>query len=94
MPTLKRAETERTQWRGDGTLPGIMAKIEDGGRELGAWVGDPGQYGYRGDGVTLYVKGRNGQTTASWWLTPTETRALIASLSAMVEMVDRNHPPS
>ena len=87
MATLTRAETERTEWRYDGTLPGIFAKIEDGvGRSAGFWVGDPG-WGYRGKTVTMYVKGRNGQTSFSVELTPDEARRLAFSLTAMADYI-------
>lgn len=87
---LTRAETVYTMYRADNprALPGIIATLEDGvGREVGFWVGDPG-WGYSGRTIGVYANGRNGQTSVSVAITPTEARALAASLSAMADRID------
>jgi hypothetical protein len=88
MSALTRAETERTQWRYDGTLPGIMAKLEDSGREIGLWVGDPG-WGYTGTRITVYAKGANNRTTFSVELKPEDARRLAESIMAMADLAER-----
>ena len=82
------AEKSLTDWRGDGTLPGIMARITDGAdRIVGFWAG--GQLDWGGDDrVHVYVKGRNGQTSFSTSMTADEARDLAASLMAMAAQCD------
>ncbi len=88
MSCLTLAETQYTMWRGDGTIAGIAARIEDGvGREVGFWSGDKG-YGYTGQTIMVYMSGRNHQTSFSAALTPDEARQLAASLIAMAGRID------
>lgn len=86
--SLTRAETTHTEYRGDGTLPGIMARLDDGaGRHVGFWSNPPDGY-MADDRVHAYVKGRNGQVSFSAAMTPAEARRLAASLLAMADQVE------
>ena len=86
---LTRHETTWTMFRYDGTLPGIMAKLEDGvGRAIHFWVGQPG-WGYQGKTVTVCAQGRNGQTSVAVDMAPDEARSLAASLLAMADAAER-----
>lgn len=86
MAILARAETAHTEYRGDGTLPGIMAKLEESGRVIGFWSNPPD--GYCADRlVHVYVKGKSGQTTVAMAMSGDAARRLAASLLAMADQV-------
>jgi hypothetical protein len=87
MSALRLAETEWTEWRGDFTGPGIMARIEDSGRTMGFWIG-PGRYGHSGERIQCYVKGANGRTVMAPELQPADVRRLAASLLAMADRAE------
>ncbi len=88
MSALTRAETEYTQWRGDGTIAGISAVLSDGvGREVGFWDG-PKSWGHQGTRVQVYGRGRNNQTNFSVELYPADVRRLAASLLAMADAIE------
>lgn len=82
------AEKVMTEWRGDGTLPGIMARLTDGaGRIVGFWAGDRLDWG-GDDRVHVYVKGKNGQSSFSTSMSADEARSLAGSLMAMADQCD------